>query len=142
MPGIPGESPMDVGAAVEKALSQLRMLDSAGAFERARDIREQMTLDRAVIISSPQGWGEPQRMATVHPGDTIAVVGVALDTAGVASVALDGRVVAEAKPPKPALDFRATVLVSGSAPQRNVPLVVRTADGREIRRVYTLLQVP
>lgn len=141
-PGMEGVNAQDWEGALKQAMTQLEALDSAGGVERLRELGDQMVLDRSVLIGLPEGWAEPQHMTMVHAGDTVVVEGVARDSAGVASVAVDGRVVAEAKPARSVLAFKTQVVASGSDVRRTVPLVVRLADGREIRREYQLLRIP
>ncbi len=142
-PGAEGEGAIPPSADWRAAMQQaMGALDSIGGIEQLRALSEDMMRDGGVLISSPEGWGEPQHMALVAPGDTIRVAGVAQDTAGVVAVSLDGRVVAAADPPSRALPFRTTLIAQGGAPRRMIPLIVHTADGREIRREYSLVRVP
>ncbi|MFW5950927.1 MAG: hypothetical protein ACOCVZ_02285 [Gemmatimonadota bacterium] len=125
-------------------LRSLQDLDSSELAELtsvARDVAERAGM--AVMIQEPRDWRKGLEVpASLAEGDTLMVEGLALDTAGVAAVLVDGRTVAEAEHPAPTLHFQARLVGTGSVGMRGVPIVVRTADGREIRREYRIVQLP
>lgn len=127
-PGGPGASGMD-------------SRDMGEFIELAMTMAEEAEL--AVLLRQPREWRLNRRVPLpLVAGDTLTIDGVALDSAGVASVAVDGTVVAEADEPREALGFTGTVVGTGRSGIRRIEIVVRTADGREIRRDYPVHQRP
>lgn len=97
----------------------------------------------SVLLRRPREWRLERNVpVTLAQGDTLVVDGVAVDSAGVVAVAVDGATAAEVDQPREALGFTARLVGTGRAGMRRVPVVVRTADGREIRREYRVVQVP
>lgn len=96
-----------------------------------------------VFLQEPAEWrvGRSDRV-TLAEGDTLVVRGLALDTAGVASVSLDGVTIAESEDPRPSLRFASRVIGVGSSGLRQVRFRVRTADGREVLREFPVEQTP
>jgi hypothetical protein len=156
-PGVPdvavpelGELGIGLADSIRNQLIQtLGVLDSV-------DFRQLAELGRAaaaetglgIIISRPEPWrvGGPAVTPAVPvplaDGDTLVVEGVAVDTAGVVLVTVDGRPVAEADPPTAALRFSTSLVGRGSAGTRTVVITVQTARGREVRREYQIIQLP
>lgn len=97
----------------------------------------------SILLHEPDEWmigrGGPVELPA---GDTLVVRGLARDTAGVASVTVDGAVVVESDDPRTNVRFTGRVVGTESSGRRQVTIVVRTADGREIRRQYTVTGVP
>ena len=123
-------------------LEALDSLDLGGLAEMGR--RMAVEWGQGIVIEEPREWGRPggREPVELSEGDTLTVAGVALDTAGVAAVTVDGETVAEADPPDPTLPFTATLVGTGSAGTRTVVIAIRTADGRELRRELRLSQLP
>ena len=97
-----------------------------------------------LVIGSPAEWraGAGPGPVTLAEGDTLRVRGAAFDSAGVASVTVDGRTAAEADPPEETLAFGVALVGRAAAGTRTVIITVSTVDGREIRREYTIIQLP
>lgn len=97
----------------------------------------------SVLIEQPPAWRIGRRApAPLAQGDTLRISGIARDTAGVVSVAVDGQTVTQVAEPVETLRFRGRVAGVGSEGIRTVVVVVRTGDGREIRREYPIAQRP
>jgi len=96
-----------------------------------------------VLLQEPAAWrlGRTQPV-TLPEGDTLVVRGLARDTAGVASVSIDGVTAARADEPAPNLRFTGRVVGTRSSGSSQVTIRVRTADGREIQREYPVSHVP
>lgn len=117
-------------AQLESAMEELGRL----GLDTPLDLRAIPSLvQAAVVITEPAVWRFGRGPLPLARGDSITVAGVARDSAGVVSVAVGGRVVARSDEPMPLLPFEAVVVGAGQ-PSQIVPVVVRTADGREIRR--------
>lgn len=115
---------MDVDALVELAV------EAAGA--------SRLT----VFMQEPGVWRLGQATpAVLAEGDTLAVRGLARDTAGVRSVSLDGATIAEGNGSQ-TLRFSGSIVGEGSRGTRAVAITVETMDGREIVREYPVTQVP
>lgn len=96
-----------------------------------------------VLLRQPAQWRLDRRVpAPLAEGDTLVIDGVAVDSAGVASVAVEGTIVAEAEQLREALGFTGSVVGTGRSGIRRIEIVVRTGDGREIRRSYPVVQQP
>ena len=97
-----------------------------------------------VVIARPEMWrpGGGEAPVPLAEGDTLTVEGVALDTAGVTAVTVDGVAVAEADPPDPSLPFTATLVGQESAGIRTVVITLETVDGREVRREFLISRMP
>lgn len=109
--------------------------------ELVREIAERS--DVKALIRRPEQWRAGQDVPVdLAEGDTLVVEGVATDSAGVVSVQVDGRTVAESDEPDRAMTFRTTLTGTGSGGIRRVHVVVRTADGRAVRSVHRILQLP
>jgi hypothetical protein len=125
-----------------KALAELGALrggDSAREelAELALRIAEESEL--SVFIREPSAWRLGHRVPVTLPvGDTLVVQGVAQDTAGVVAVTVDGDPAAEVDEPQPLLAFTARLVGEPVVGLREIPIVVRTVDGRELRTVYSL----
>jgi hypothetical protein len=126
------------------ALGELGGLDTMDVAELV-EVGRQMAVEAGVhvLITRPQEWRLGRTVpATLAPGDSLVVEGLVQDSAGVAEVEVDGSVVESLDEPRPTLRFRTTLLGTGGSGRRTVAIVVRTADGREHRREYTIIQVP
>lgn len=95
-----------------------------------------------VFMQEPGAWrlgqGAP---AVLAEGDTLAVRGLARDTAGVRSVSLEDATIAEGDGSQ-TLRFSGSIVGEGSRGTRAVTITVETMDGREIVREYPVTQVP
>lgn len=126
-----------------RTLGTLDSVDFSELAELGREMAAETGL--GVVISEPEAWrvgGAVRAPVPLADGDTLMVEGVAVDTAGVVLVTVDGRPVAEADPPTAALRFATTIVGRGSAGTRTVTITVQTAQGREIRREYRIVQLP
>jgi hypothetical protein len=127
-----------------EALGNLGGLDSMDLSE-LRALSQQVAREAGltVLMAEPKEWIlTSEAPAPLQAGDTLEIAGLAQDSAGVAAVLVDGELVAESEDPDPTLRFSTRVVGTGSAGIRLVPVVVRTGDGREIRREYRIIQVP
>lgn len=125
-----------------RSLGQMDTMD----LRELREIGRRAAIDAGVhlIISEPEEWrvGFARAPATLPRGDTLGIEGLAYDSAGVDAVLVDGQVAAEADGTATTLPFSARLVGSGEAGMRTVEILVRTDDGREIRREYQVVQLP
>lgn len=146
----PRDLPEAYGEATAESI-QARVVRTFGALD-SLDFSELAELGRRmaarvgneVVIEEPEAWqlGGPQTPVPLAEGDTLVVEGVALDTAGVAAVMVDGETVAEADPPEPTLAFTAALVGTGSVGMRRVVIAIRTGDGRQLQTEYRISQLP
>ena len=148
-PPLPGETDF-LGPGFADSL-QVRINRAFGTLD-SMDVEELSRLGRqaamqsglGVAILEPQEWrgGRSPSPVPLAQGDTLAVRGAALDTAGVVRVTVDGDTVAEPPQPEETVPFAATVTGRAAAGRRTVVIVVVTADGRELRREFPVVQMP
>lgn len=134
----------DLGALDSLGMDDLMDLDSLDVGELvglARRVAAEAGIN--VLIQEPEEWGLGRGVpATLAEGDTLVVVGMARDSAGVAAVEVDGTTVARADDPREVLRFTGHVVGTRSLGLRRVTIRMRTADGREISRDYQVIQRP
>lgn len=126
-----------VADTIRRALGQggLDSLMAAG-----RDWGSRNLADSPVEILEPDTW----RFGTVtpmSPGDTVEVSGIARDSSGVVAVEVEGRVVAEADPPRASLPFETRVVAPRGMGTHTVVVTVRTRAG-ERRRALMIALLP
>lgn len=127
-----------------EGIGQLGDMDSADLAD-LRDVlvRTAEASGVSVLVQEPREWRIGQgRAAPLPEGNTLVVRGLAFDSAGVVSVSLDGETIAETDDPQSSLRFTGRLVGTGDDGTRDVPIVVRTVDGREIRRAFPVLQRP
>ncbi len=127
-----------------RGLARLGDLDSVELDGLLEVVAEAADADgMTVFLQEPAAWRLGRRESiTLAAGDSLVVSGLARDTAGVESVSVDGSVVARAEDPGPNLWFTASIPGDRRSGTRQVAILVRTTDGREIRREYPVRHVP
>lgn len=99
--------------------------------------------DLTVLLQEPEEWrGGRAAPVELAEGGTLEVRGVARDSRGVLSVAVDGAIVAEVEQPRSSLPFAGHVVGAGSSGTDQVVIMVTTAGGGEIRREYPVRRLP
>ena len=137
-----------VGRRIFQALSVLDTMDLSGMAElrHMAELGGEAAADAglAVLIIEPTAWrgGDDTVPVQLAEGDTLRIRGVAVDTAGVVAVALDGETIAEAEQPAESLPFTAAVVGREGVGLRPVAITVRTTDGRELGRTFQIVQMP
>ena len=119
-----------------KSLSNLDSLDVL--LDWTRQLGESV----AVVVFEPGTWRFGESPHPLAPGDTLEVSGIAQDSVGIVAVEVDGRRVAQSEAGAESLPFAADIVGTGSRGQREVVIIARTRDGREIRRVHFIRQLP
>ncbi len=142
----------EVGLADLERFEALRSLGSLGeglgdslSREQVRSLARSIAgeTDRGIFIREPPRWRLGMEVpVTIAEGDTLTVEGIAQDSAGVVAVTVDGQVAVETEDPQPLLAFRAQLVGRPVNGLRDIPIVLRTADGREIRTVYSVATPP
>ena len=125
-----------------RSFGELDSLDLSALAEMGREAAAAAGV--GVMISEPAQWriGSGETPAPLQEGDTLAVEGVAFDSAGITAVTVNGDPVVEPDPALPSAAFTAELVGRGSSGIREVVIVARTADGREIQRVFSIIQLP
>jgi hypothetical protein len=125
-----------------RSLGQLDTMD----LRELREIGRRAAIDAGVnlMIAEPPMWrpGFQVAPAPLARGDTLEIQGLAYDTAGVEAVLVDDRVAAAADELVTAIPFNAQLVGTGEAGIRMVEILVRTADGRQIRQEFQIVQMP
>lgn len=132
-----------ISAQVSRAFGALDSVDLSELAELGR--RAATRAGVSVVVSEPQEWrGGPAGPSPVPLAEdaTLDVEGVAFDTTGVVAVIVDGETVAAADEPQETLPFRVSLPGRGNVGTRSVAIVVRTADGREVRNEFQVIQLP
>ena len=153
-PPVPGMDEMgdafadSVGRRIFEALSVLDTMDLSGMAElrRVGELGREAATDAgvAVLIIEPREWrgGDGAVPVQLAEGDTLRIRGVAVDTAGVVTVTLDGETLVDPEEPAESVPFEATVVGREGVGVRAVAIAVRTADGRELSRTFQIAQMP
>ena len=137
-----------VGRRIFQALSTLDTMDLSGMAElrHMAQLGGEAAADAglAVLIIEPTAWrgGDDTVPVQLAEGDTLRIRGVAVDSAGVVSVAMDGETVAQAEQPAESVPFTAAVVGREGVGLRPVVITVRTTDGRELGRTFQIVQMP
>jgi hypothetical protein len=132
------------------SLGALDSLDLSGLMEVSRKAAEAAAGGAVpgavvgILITEPEAWrvGGDDVPAPLAEGDTLAVTGMAFDSAGIVMVSVDGKPVVAMEEGQPRVRFSTSLVGTESAGPRTVAIVARTADGREIRREFEIVQLP
>lgn len=134
----------EFGDSLLSSLSEIeRAFDDAGLdslVELGRRHGARYVAGGAIEILEPDTW-RFGAATPARPGDTIEVSGIARDTSGVVAVQVDGRRVAEAEDPGPALRFDARIVVPEGRGRTSAVIVVTTRRG-DLRRELPIVRLP